>query len=82
MLVVFHFHQLGYSTLEMSLLFLFYEFFGIITNLYGGWLGARGKVAKGEPATTPGVGRPSGGTTGGGIGQLEQLGLSYTAAYP
>ncbi|HBH73689.1 MAG TPA: MFS transporter [Synechococcales bacterium UBA10510] len=41
MLVVFHFHQLGYSTLEISLLFLFYEFFGIITNLYGGWLGAR-----------------------------------------
>ena len=33
MLVVFHFHQLGYSTLEISLLFLFYEFFGIITNL-------------------------------------------------
>jgi hypothetical protein len=41
MLVVFHFHQLGYSTLEIALLFLFYEFFGIITNLYGGWLGAR-----------------------------------------
>ena len=41
MLVVFHFHQLGYSTLEIAFLFLFYEFFGIITNLYGGWLGAR-----------------------------------------
>jgi hypothetical protein len=41
MLVVFHFHALGYSTLEIALLFLFYEFFGIITNLYGGWLGAR-----------------------------------------
>jgi hypothetical protein len=39
MLVVFHFHQLGYSTLEIALLFLFYEFFGILTNLYGGWLG-------------------------------------------
>mgnify|MGYP001817894161 CR=1 FL=1 len=41
MLVVFHFHQLGYSTLEIAFLFLFYEFFGIVTNLYGGWLGAR-----------------------------------------
>ena len=41
MLVVFHFHQLGYSTLEIALLFLFYEFFGIVTNLTGGWLGAR-----------------------------------------
>ena len=41
MLVVFHFHALGYSTLEIAFLFLFYEFFGIITNLCGGWLGAR-----------------------------------------
>jgi hypothetical protein len=41
MLVVFHFHALGYTTLEIAFLFLFYEFFGIVTNLYGGWLGAR-----------------------------------------
>ena len=41
MLVVFHFHQLGYTTLEIAFLFLFYEFFGIVTNLAGGWLGAR-----------------------------------------
>ncbi len=41
MLVVFHFHQLGYSTLEIAFLFLFYEFFGIVTILTGGWLGAR-----------------------------------------
>ena len=41
MLVVFHFHQLGYSTLEVAFLFLFYEFFGVLTNLYGGWIGAR-----------------------------------------
>ncbi len=41
MLVIFHFHQLGYSTLEIALLFLFYEVFGILTNLYGGWLGGR-----------------------------------------
>jgi MFS family permease len=41
MLVVLHFHQLGYSALEVAMLFLFYEFFGILTNLFGGWLGAR-----------------------------------------
>jgi predicted MFS family arabinose efflux permease len=41
MLVVLHFHQLGYSAFEVAMLFLFYEFFGIVTNLTGGWLGAR-----------------------------------------
>jgi len=41
MLVVLHFHQLGYSPLEVAMLFLFYEIFGVITNLLGGWLGAR-----------------------------------------
>ena len=41
MLVVLYFHQLGYSALEVAMLFLFYEFFGVVTNLVGGWLGAR-----------------------------------------
>lgn len=41
MLVVLYFHQLGYSALEVAMLFLFYEFFGVVTNLFGGWLGAR-----------------------------------------
>ncbi|SOC55929.1 Major Facilitator Superfamily protein [Chromohalobacter canadensis] len=41
MLVVLHFHQLGYSPLEIALLFLFYEAFGVVTNFVGGWLGAR-----------------------------------------
>lgn len=41
MLVVLHFHQLGYSPLEVAMLFLFYEIFGVVTNLIGGWLGAR-----------------------------------------
>ena len=41
MLVVLYFHQLGYSPFEVAMLFLFYEFFGIVTNLLGGWLGAR-----------------------------------------
>ncbi len=41
MLVVLHFNQLGYSPFEIAMLFLFYEFFGVVTNLIGGWLGAR-----------------------------------------
>lgn len=41
MLVVLYFHQLGYAPLEIALLFLFYEFFGVVTNLVGGYLGAR-----------------------------------------
>lgn len=41
MLVVLYFHQLGYDALQVALLFIFYEFFGVVTNLLGGWLGAR-----------------------------------------
>ena len=41
MLVVLYFHQLGFSPLKIAMLFLFYEVFGVITNLIGGWLGAR-----------------------------------------
>lgn len=41
MLVVLHFHALGYSPLQIAALFLFYELFGVITNLLGGYLGAR-----------------------------------------
>jgi MFS family permease len=41
MLVVLHFHQLGYSPLHIASLFLFYEIFGVVTNLLGGYLGAR-----------------------------------------
>ena len=41
MLVVLYFYGLGYSPLEIALLFIFYEIFGVITNMFGGWLGAR-----------------------------------------
>ncbi|MBU3068213.1 organoarsenical effux MFS transporter ArsJ [Aestuariicella sp. G3-2] len=41
MLVVLYFHGLGYSPLEVAMLFLLYEFFGVVTNLFGGWLAAR-----------------------------------------
>ncbi len=41
MLVLLYFYQLGYSPLALAMLFVFYEFFGVVTNLVGGWLGAR-----------------------------------------
>lgn len=41
MLVLLHFHTLGYSPLELAFLFMLYEFFGVVTNLLGGWLGSR-----------------------------------------
>lgn len=41
MLVLFHFHNLGYTPLAVASLFIFYEVFGIVTNLFGGYLGAR-----------------------------------------
>ena len=41
MLVLLFFHEQGYSPLELATLFLLYELFGMVTNLWGGWLGAR-----------------------------------------
>ena len=40
-LVLFYFYELGYSPLEVATLFVFYELFGIVTNLVGGFLAAR-----------------------------------------
>ena len=40
-LVLFYFYELGYSPLAVASLFLFYELFGIFTNLGGGFLAAR-----------------------------------------
>lgn len=41
MLVLLHFNRLGYSPFDLALLFLLYEFFGIVTNAVGGWIGVR-----------------------------------------
>ncbi len=41
MLVLLHFHELGYSPVSIAFLFLAYEFMGIVTNLLGGWVGSR-----------------------------------------
>jgi len=41
LVVLLHFHELGYTPVQLAFLFLLYEFFGIVTNLVGGWLAAR-----------------------------------------
>ncbi len=41
MLVLLHFHRLGFTSVNLAFLFLLYEFFGVITNLVGGWIGSR-----------------------------------------
>src|SRR6476620_12241449 len=41
MLVLLHFNQLGYSPVQLAFLFLLYEFFGIVSNLVGGWIASR-----------------------------------------
>jgi hypothetical protein len=44
MLVLLHFYRLGYDAVSIAFLFLFYEFFGIVTNLFGGWIASRSGV--------------------------------------
>ena len=41
MLVLLHFHTLGYSPFKLAVLFLLYEAMGILTNIVGGWVGSR-----------------------------------------
>ncbi|MDH4077454.1 MAG: organoarsenical effux MFS transporter ArsJ, partial [Acidimicrobiia bacterium] len=41
MLVLLHFNRLGYSPVAIAFLFLAYELMGVLTNLLGGWAGAR-----------------------------------------
>jgi hypothetical protein len=41
MLVLLHFHDLGYTPVHLAFLFLLYEFCGILTNLFGGWIGSQ-----------------------------------------
>ena len=41
MLVLLHFHELGYSPVALAFLFVLYETMGIVTNLVGGWVGSR-----------------------------------------
>ena len=41
MLVLLHFHTLGFTPLTLAWLFLLYELAGIATNLAAGWIGTR-----------------------------------------
>lgn len=41
MLVLLHFHTLGFSPVQLAYLFVLYELAGIVTNLYAGWIAAR-----------------------------------------
>jgi len=41
MLVLFYFYELGYTPFQVASLFIFYEVFGVVTNLVGGYIGAR-----------------------------------------
>jgi hypothetical protein len=41
MLVLLHFHTLGFSPIQLAYLFLLYEVAGMVTNLSAGWIAAR-----------------------------------------
>ncbi|MCA8928429.1 MAG: organoarsenical effux MFS transporter ArsJ [Alphaproteobacteria bacterium] len=41
MLVLLHFHTLGFSPVQLAYLFLLYEVMGVVTNLSAGWIAAR-----------------------------------------
>jgi hypothetical protein len=41
MLVLLHFHTLGFSPVQLAYLFVLYEIAGIVTNLCAGWIAAR-----------------------------------------
>nr|WP_245514082.1 organoarsenical effux MFS transporter ArsJ [Antarcticimicrobium luteum] len=41
MLVLLHFHTLGFSPVQLAYLFVLYEFAGCVTNLSAGWIAAR-----------------------------------------
>ncbi|UWR33106.1 organoarsenical effux MFS transporter ArsJ [Sulfitobacter sp. W027] len=41
MLVLLHFHRLGFSPVQLAYLFVLYEIAGVITNLCAGWIAAR-----------------------------------------
>jgi hypothetical protein len=41
MLVLLHFHTLGFSPVQLAYLFILYEIAGVVTNLSAGWIAAR-----------------------------------------
>ncbi|TVQ29183.1 MAG: MFS transporter [Geminicoccaceae bacterium] len=41
MLVLLHFHTLGFTPFQIAFVFVLYEFMGVVTNLMAGWIAAR-----------------------------------------
>ena len=41
MLVLLHFHTLGYSPIQLAYMFVLYELAGVFTNIIAGWIGSR-----------------------------------------
>ncbi|MEM6609423.1 MAG: organoarsenical effux MFS transporter ArsJ [Pseudomonadota bacterium] len=41
MLVLLHFHTLGFSPIQLAYLFVLYEIAGVVTNICAGWIAAR-----------------------------------------
>ena len=41
MLILLHFHTLGFSPIQLAYLFVLYEIAGVVTNLSAGWIAAR-----------------------------------------
>jgi len=46
MLVLLHFHTLGFSPVQLAYLFVLYEVAGVVTNLSAGWIAARFGLTK------------------------------------
>ena len=71
MLVLLHFYTLGFTPFQLAFLFLLYEFFGVVTNLLGGWVRFAGRhqghsLRRARPA---------------GPGAAHALGVSMTAGH-
>ena len=49
LLVLFYFYEQGYTPFQLATVFAFYEVFGIVTNLVGGFRAARRLAARHDP---------------------------------
>ncbi len=46
MILLLHFHTLDFTPVQLAMIFLMYEFVGMVTNLYSGWIGAKFGMAR------------------------------------
>ena len=52
MLVLLHFHIMGFSPVQLAYLFVLYEIAGVLTNLCAGWIAKRFGLVS-TPASDP-----------------------------